>query len=192
MSLYKLIGDGGFLSFRVIEAREHDKKVFDEALEYFLVNPLEKVFTSYSTTTSGIMIYSQEIYIIFSEDSRNFISRDKKALENFCKEISFHLEYDGKTYILKNNQVLEASPEQSLALSAAISKINGYSSFEELSSLNDVLRQYTIELYSDPEYTELFNFIPIDEDDDEDDEDNEDGKMYISRNLKELEKFARR
>ena len=190
MSLFRLIG--GCFSLRVVEARKHDKNFFDEALEYFLGNPLEEVFTSYSTTTSGIRIYSQEIYIIFSEDSRNFVSRDKKALENFCKEISSNLEYDGKTYILKNNQVLEASPEQSLALSAAISKINGYSSFEELSSVNDVLRQYTIELYSDPEYTELFNFIPNDEDD-EDDEDNEDNKeMYISRNLKELEKFARR
>ena len=191
MSLYKLI-DGGFLSLRVVETREHDKKVFDEALEYFSDNSLEKVFTSYSTITSGIMIYLQEIYIIFSEDSRNFVSRDKKALETFCKEISSHLEYDDKTYILKNKQVLEASQEESFALSATISRKNGYSSFEELSEIYDVLRQYRIIYYSDPEYTELFTFILNDEDD-EDDEDNEDNKeMYISRNLKELEKFARR
>lgn len=187
MSLYKLIG-GFYVPLTVIEAREHDKTVFDEGLKYFSDNPREEVFTYYSTTTSGIMIYSKEIYIIFSEDSRNFVSRDKKALETFSKEISSHLEYDGKTYILENNQVLEASQKKRFALNAAISSRNGYYSFEESSEIYDVLRQYTIEFYSDPEYTELFTFIR----NDGDDEDDEDGKMYISRNLEELEKIARR
>jgi len=179
------------LDIEVTDASPLDIELLDLALCYLDHDNPEEIYESNGLIWCGIKIFSKEIYEIFSEDDRTFISRDKKALENFCKEISSNLEYDGETYILKDGKVSVASPEESFVLTAAISRTENFkmgrkSYFEKISSIYDILRQYTIKIYSDHEYTQLYT-IRKDNKYDEDDE-----EIIISRNKEELENFARR
>lgn len=185
MPAYRLIAYSNE-DFRIDEAGHYETDLLDEAIQFFSKNHAKKVFISIDETRR-IKRFVSNIYIFYENHYSTFISTNKLDLEFLSDEIMYRLNFKGDTFCISNGEVTRADNMERFILNALIAKKQGYSCFNHISTIYEVLSRYTFSDHSDPEYPEIFTiYRKYHEDYDEEE------PIYLSRNEDQLKEFARK